>query len=334
MTQHAARNPRRSGSLLVITLWLITILSVFAVAIARHLSLEIRLTKRRLAREQAIAMAHSGVYLAMQRLSRDAAAPEADGQSYDWLGDDWAVMSATGTPDPSAWVIPFGLQDSTRFQGTVTIHITDEERKLNVNTVAEPVLSKLLELVGAPADLARPILDDIDPDEEPPSETPAYAPKNAPMAAIEELLEVHGTAPVFSKLGRVLTASAGATVPPTVNINTAERDVLLALGGDPGVVEALTASRPGIDGRLGTEDDCRATDMVQAAAELSACALGGDEVRVASLLGLPTATFTVHSSAFRIQVDAVVEPQQVQRHVEAIVQRTDDQLRLLSWRER
>ena len=43
------------------TLWLVTILSVLAVAIARYLSLEVRLTKYRLAREQAQALARSGI---------------------------------------------------------------------------------------------------------------------------------------------------------------------------------------------------------------------------------------------------------------------------------
>ena len=106
---------RTRGSLLVITLWLVTLLSVFAIAVARHLSLELRLTKYQLARERAKALARSGVSLAMQQLAADAADAE---EPYDWLGDDWALpQEAVQTAD-----------------GVIQVRaIADEERKLDLN---------------------------------------------------------------------------------------------------------------------------------------------------------------------------------------------------------
>ena len=86
----------REGSLLVITLWMVATLSVLAVATARYLSTEVRLTKLRLAREQAKTLARSGVYLAMERLKQDADG-ESDGK-YDWLGDDWATEWKIASP--------------------------------------------------------------------------------------------------------------------------------------------------------------------------------------------------------------------------------------------
>ena len=77
-----ARQDRRVGSLLIITLWLVTILSVLAIAVARYLSVEVRLTKHRLASEEAKALARSGVYLAMQRLTQDGQ-PKPGGKVYD-----------------------------------------------------------------------------------------------------------------------------------------------------------------------------------------------------------------------------------------------------------
>ena len=83
---------KRSGSLLIMTLWLVTILSLLAIAIARYPSLEIRLTKYRAARDQAAILARDGVNLAMQWLAEDAQEGESpEGGSgkkqYDWLGD-------------------------------------------------------------------------------------------------------------------------------------------------------------------------------------------------------------------------------------------------------
>jgi type II secretory pathway component PulK len=50
----SCRNQR--GSLLVVTLWVVAILAVFVVAIARYLSIELRLTRHRMSRDQAAAL--------------------------------------------------------------------------------------------------------------------------------------------------------------------------------------------------------------------------------------------------------------------------------------
>ena len=134
--------PRRAGSLLIMTLWMVAVLTVLSVTIARHLSLEIRLTKNRLALEQARILARNGVYLAMQRLSRDQ--QESDGRSYDWLGDDWAYIPPTHPDDdPTRWVVPFPADDGDtemRFAGYLTVQIRDEERKLPLNTATPATL--------------------------------------------------------------------------------------------------------------------------------------------------------------------------------------------------
>ena len=312
-----ARQASRTGSLLIITLWLVTILSVLAIAVARYLSVEVRLTKHRLASEEALALARSGVYLAMQRLTQDGQ-PKPDGKVYDSLGDAWAAD-----------------QEISQDGGQVTMHITDEERRLDLNTISEPVLTRLLDHVAGSPDLARPILDDLDPDDEGPvMGEPPYYPKNAPMAALEELVEIPRVRAVFMALRPFLTIAPGSAAPPTVNINTAGREVLVALGADPAVVDALMAARPGADQAWGTDDDCKATDVNQAAIELAACALGGDTARLVQLLSLPTATFVVSSSRFRVEVDALTDARAARHHIEAVIQRTPDGPKILAWRQR
>ena len=216
----------------------------------------------------------------------------------------------------------------------MTIRITDEERRLDLNAVSEPVLSQLLQHVVGSQDLARPILDDLDPDDEGPvMGDPPYYPKNAPMAALEELVDIPHVRELFMTLQPFLAVAPGTTARPTVNINTAGREVLAALGADPAVVDALITARPGVDQAWGTDDDCKATDVSQAAIQLAACALAGDTTRLVSLLSLPTATFTVSSSKFQVAVDALVDGREAKRHIEAVIVRTQEGPKILAWRE-
>ena len=216
----------------------------------------------------------------------------------------------------------------------MTIRITDEERRLDLNTVSEPVLARLLEGVSGSPDLARPIVDALDPDDEGAvMGEPPYYPKNAPMAALEELADIPRAREVFTALQPFLTVAPDSTAPPTVNINTAGREVLVALGADPALVDALIVARPGADQMWGTDDDCKATDISQAAMELAACALSGDTAKLVPLLSLPTADFVVSSSRFRVEVDALVNAREARHHIGAVIQRTPAGPKILAWRE-
>ena len=328
-----------SGSLLVVTLWLVTILSVLAIAIARYLSIEVRLTKYRETRERTKALARGGVYLAMQRLSQDAQA-----EPFDWLGDDWAAVPGADAEQPTTWVIftdeaPTDAANRSR----VEIQITDMQRSINLNAATEATLAGP-ELTGS-AEMAKAIVDDRDPpeDSETTSGDPPYDPKNGLFAVVEELLDIPGMADVFPRLSQLAFATLDeAPARPSININTAQRDVLLALGADANVAEALVAKRPGIDGVWGTEDDCIAKNLQTAAQELADCAFGVGHPTavqdVQTLLGLPTAQVTVSSSVFRIQSQAFVGSPSVTRRIEAVVRRPiqqgqDSTMEMLSWRE-
>lgn len=326
-----------SGSLLVVTLWLVTILSVLAVAIARYLSIEVRLTKYRETRERTKALARGGVYLAMQRLAQDAKADASD-----WLGDDWAAVPGADAEQPTTWVI---FTDEAPREATnrsrVEIQITDLERSINLNAAIKETLERP-DLAGS-AEMAQAIIDYRDPAEE--TETtiddpPSY-PKDGAFATIEELLDIPGMADVFPRLHQ-LTFAALDAVPalPEVNINTAQRDVLVALGADPTTVERLLASRPGPDGLWGTEDDCNAADISEINHRFTECAFGRDRrpMDELSMLNGNTAIFTVKSSLFRIQSQAFMGSPSVMRRIEAVVRRSAQQgqdvtVDILSWRD-
>ena len=73
---------RQRGSLLVMTLWIITILGALSVAVARYLSTEVRVTRYRLARHEARELAHSGIVLALTLIQED----QIQTPTADWSG--------------------------------------------------------------------------------------------------------------------------------------------------------------------------------------------------------------------------------------------------------
>jgi len=305
--------------MLVITLWLVVTLAIAAVALGNYLGTETRLMRYHLARAQAKAWARAGVYVAMQRLALDAKE-----DALDWLGDDWAVVPAaqSAVGDPTAWVVPMPAESggASRFTGDATIHITDEERRLDLSVADKAMLTNLL----GNQDAAEAILNYQKPGASTDTSIqPPYVPKGAPVTALEELWEIPAVA-ADPHAKQLLAQDASVGTQGTFNINTVRGEVLKAVAHqDPeleALIDPLISNRPGADGAFGTTDDCTATEITQAANELAACQTPLDPVKLASLLSL--ATFSVSSSLFRVRVVGRVQIPSVQYQVEAIVQRS------------
>jgi len=281
----------RSGSLLVITLSLVAVLSVFAVAMARYLSIELRLTKYRLAREQTRGLARSGVYLALQRLVEDAQEGAATYEAYDWLRDDWAVGSQVEVSQPPG--------------ATIELEVTDEERKLDLNTAPESALS----VASTSPSIAKAIVDYRDEPElgeDRPEWEPPYYAKNYPFRAPEELADL-------PEMDEPTYAALRATTSPylvseTPNINTVTPEVLVALGFRPATAEAIRDCRD--RGTIFEE-----TSVIVSTAET--CARGSLTPEEESLLlnqfGVVSQVFTVVSEgvmtgrpAMRVRIEAVI----------------------------
>jgi type II secretory pathway component PulK len=299
----------RAGSLLVVTLWVVTILVVLVLAITRILSLEVRLTKYRLAREQAKAFARSGVVLAMERLERDV---EPDGQ-YDWLEDDWAA---------EVWQVP-----GTDPNASVEIVIVDEERKLNVN-VNTATAEQLALLIGS-SDVANALVDyrdsDSDGEWEAVVEEQGYYPKNAPLVASEELREIPGqttdTLEAFDAFTRVVPEDPGTTV----NVNTAPREVLVAVGL-PETAEEILQFRDQRHYLTALTPDVKA----ESDAVLVPFA---DSPEFLKALETVPPTLQVHSDTFRIAATGMLASPKVRHRIEAVVRREGQNVQIIAWRE-
>ena len=326
--------PRR-GSLLIITLWMVAILSVFAVAIARYLSTEIRVTKYRLAREEAKTLARSGVYLAMERLKQDAE------EGVDWAEDDWSFV-------PSApWVVsPTATEQEPSPEGDrVEISITDEERRLDLN--AETTTKEFIDAVAGVPGIGQPIVNYHDPAKQQDEDQPevSYYAKNGSIRSLDELLDIPEVRQKMQENPVALSAlfeQATVYTEGHVNVNTASEQVLLAIKTPliaqgfltEGVIQAFVQRRGvGADGELGGPDDCLLTGDVNAIPQLEgACQLVPEAIQ--NLI----AGMDYQSSVFRIVAKGVVTRPSVEYRVEAIVKRSgcpDDASSpcVVAWRE-
>ena len=308
---------RRSGSLLIVTLWLVTILSALSVAIARYLSLGVKVSRYRIAREEAKALARSGVYVAMQRLALDGAGPESDGKAYDWPGDDWAEAGEVSVPGQSS--------GGAGFKGRVTVRVVDEERKLNLNTADKTQLAPVVKDEA----LAQAILDardEPDPAEDQPGAQPPYFAKNGPFKSPEELADLPGMTPeAYADLRNFSSPYIEGS--GKININTAPLEVLRAMGLTEATIQMIDLYRTGPDGPDQHAEDGVFTDaglaVVQTLRDNQGVDLTGTSdgnLLSGSAVGVSSQTFTISAEgvierpAVRIRVDAVVRRAQCPDH--------------------
>lgn len=222
----------KRGSILLITLWLIVVLSTLAIAVARQVSLELRVVNYRIAHAQARALAQGGVRLASALLERDL------GQNkFDALSDEWATIPARQAPG-------YPAADATA--PTLTVEVVDEDRYLSLNSLEEQELREQLHL---PGEVAKAIVNDRDirdATEDRLHDTPPYHARNQPFTCEEELADIPDVTPEVLKTVR-LAASPFLVAATKVNLNTASDDALLGLGFTRAGVEALKdiRKRPG-----------------------------------------------------------------------------------------
>ena len=310
----------QAGSLLIITLWIITILSVVAVALARSLSVELRLTKYRLAHEQAKALARSGVYWAMQRLAEDIKEDQVD-----WLQDDWA--SFAGNPvDPAMWIVPVEGAGPARMKGQVRIRITDEERRLDLNSASAAVLGQF---VGDVPDVGQAIVDyrdAADPTEDQPNAQPPYYAKNAPLTVLEEMFDIPALRE-HPEVAPVLRAETTVASAGKVNVNTASARVLQAKKGTTPGSELI----PLFVERRETDTRCRYSSDAGSIQLIADCLQTAPQAVQNLVAGLE-----FQSAVFRVVAEGVVKEPAVAHRVEVIVKRAasaPSASQILSWKE-
>jgi general secretion pathway protein K len=193
--------PNSRGVALIMALWVITILTVVVLEFSFAMRTEVNITKNFKEELQLYAIAQGGVQRAIaelilkhdarvQQLRKTLKTEEVTPEKKEWV------------PDGRPYVLPFD-------QGECELRIMSEAGKININTISEITLRKLIGNLGLDVEKRDTVVDSIldwrDPDDflrvngaendyyqslkEP------YRCKNANLDSIEELLLVKGVTP-------------------------------------------------------------------------------------------------------------------------------------------
>ncbi|HOW42508.1 MAG TPA: type II secretion system protein GspK [Candidatus Omnitrophota bacterium] len=255
----------KKASILLIALWTLATLSAFAVILSNQVRQKLELVRSLEARNKLHYIAEAGVLQAKAEIVKLKDKPALA------LKDEWSVNDmlfknrAVGEGIVS---IVYETVDE-QAQRVERYGLIDEERKININKASREVLERLFRAALGADDteaqnLAAAIIDWRDSDSEltvplGSAEDPyyrtsssSYEAKDAPFEIVEELLLVKGFSQnIFDKLKDYITIYGSGKV----NLNTASRPVLLAVGLDTTLTDQLEQIRGGKDGIEATADD-------------------------------------------------------------------------------
>ena len=253
---------KKRGAVLIFALWLISFLAVLAVNIAVGIRHKIIMLKRLEHRQQLLTVTEAGVKKAIAVLMDDIGRNQFQ---YTAAGK----MIRHSNPE-QLHNIQLGedfCEVSYDTSGTTFFGMVDEESKININVAGKPVLKAIIILAlkindDQAQNLAESIFDwrefgqsqiigFYSDDYYANLEFP-YPEKKDQFELMDELLLIKGIdRAVFEKLSQYLTVYGDGRV----NINTASKEVLMALGMGESLVDKILAVRRGADGFEYTFDD-------------------------------------------------------------------------------
>jgi len=120
---------------LVVTLFIIFLLSVIALSLAYSTRLRMNLLKRRIERVKSYYIARGALFLVFEELEKDKS-----GSGFDSFSEDWFLKFSDGVKVRSLDF--YGSAGDKR--GSYKVFISDEESKININTASVDTLDKLL----------------------------------------------------------------------------------------------------------------------------------------------------------------------------------------------
>jgi type II secretory pathway component PulK len=325
------------GSILLLALWSLCLLSFFCVILGSTIRQKVELVRRLGERDALQAANDAGVQKAI------AAVKNEINKEYQWPGDPWSNDRAQfGDVDCGSATV--SLTHHLQNSETDTLYgLEDEESKININRAPEPVLERLFRVCGleeaAAQNLANSIVDWRDTDEflsVPLGSAESsyyrslpipYEAKNADFELIDELLLVKGMdGNIFKIISQYITIyGTGA-----VNLNTASRTVLLALGLSADTADLLIEYRNGKDGLPATQDDGVFISLPGVTAGLTAAyRLSDAELTELSTL-VNGGSAGVQSRYFKVSSLASMKRGGGKRLVTAVIDTTGN---ILSWTE-
>ena len=253
------------ASILILALWSLCLLSTFAVSLGIAVRQKLTLVNRLDEKDRLRFIAEAGIKKAISRLKEE---PEKD---YAALNDGWSNNSIV-FKEISIGNGKFSLSHAHINERTGLTEpwygLTDEEGKLNINKAGQTIMERLFRILDydemQAQELAAAIIDWRDNDSE--LSIPLgsaedsyyrnlkypYEAKDADFQVLEELLLVKGIdKDIYEKIKNYITIYGSGRI----NVNTASKIILLALGINADTADAIISFRLGEDGIIGTADD-------------------------------------------------------------------------------
>ena len=320
----------RRGSILIITLWILAILSLLAISFAHHTAVGIKLTEYHISSLKNLYICKAGIKRACYELNRDK-----EENVYDSLNDSWSnnpeVFKNISIGD-GAFTISYQVEDDNKDMITV-YGMIDEERKININKFVKDigVIERLLEKLDIDKAIAGYIVDWIDPPEDGEAEEDFYQGLSVPyhckndlIECLEEMYLIRGiTAEIFKKLKPYITIYGDGKI----NINTAGEEVLASLGDDMPTQQILYYRA-----QDGGEKNRNSFKALNKKSIISALGLDGEQKATLEAL-IDAGYLTVHSSVFAANVTSVLNNSKLAKRVNVVLQREKGNIKIKYWHE-
>lgn len=260
---------KKNGSVLIISLWILAILVIFALGLGHRASINLRLANYQKNGLKAYYLAKAGINRAIIELDNDQT------PNYDYLEDNWANNEAVfksiafGDSNEEYARVGYLLTDETSGKQDFIYGLIDEERKININKIDEQGQRQLHELLlyaklnnEEAQDLKNIAVEWINSVAEPEEEKKVF--KNAELKSGEELLLIlewfyknkgisdhrKKSQDIYNALKDMITVYSDNKM----NINTSSRPALIILANSltenegqrsavPNVIDAILTLR-------------------------------------------------------------------------------------------
>ena len=256
------------ASILLITLWVLSILTIFAISLGYAARTQLHYTRHLYDRLKVHYLARSGVEKSIAVLA------DSENQIFSALNETWANSEELFKElpiDDGFVTVSYFLDEDDAGQGqkkyTILYGVMDESSRIDINYAPADVMSTLLERIGkVPLNraeaIAAAIVDWRDENgivslggaenEYYQGLVTPYTCRNGKFQVMQELLLVRGMdQEIFSRIKEAITVYGTVKV----NINTAGFDVFYALGLGKNLCKRILEYRRGRDGIAGTKDD-------------------------------------------------------------------------------
>jgi len=216
----------KKAQVLVISLWILALLTMLAVSLGYRVPLAAKLSGYQKDKTKALYLAKAGINRAIAELEKDS-------NTYDALNEPWADNKEIfekiffGTKQNEFASVSYPGRENA--EEKINFGALDEERKININTAPKALLNELLKIedIAGPESIANNICawrgDTGGGVEIPDYAELGYSNKNNKFTNKEELILVQGIEQeTYDKISGLITVWGSGRV----NLNTASKEIL------------------------------------------------------------------------------------------------------------